>query len=201
MGISFLDVESFCKQLKPVTSSSYVTRNNEFHQDGLFSEIIFGNLGSLERKKNFSYINLNCKVVHPSAYKLLIQLDRKIEKLISTEDTFSLDKDSRLQIDEKGVTGISAFISMFPKIKFRGETKEREKIINVLEREYKRNNLFISKIPVIPPDFRPIFKDESGNPVIDSHNDYYVSVLRRSFTMRSAGSGPIYDLCRKLYQI
>jgi len=196
MGISFLDVESFCKQLKPVTSSSYVTRNNEFHQDGLFSEIIFGNLGSLERKKNFSYINLNCKVVHPSAYKLLIQLDRKIEKLISTEDTFSLDKDSRLQIDEKGVTGISAFISMFPKIKFRGETKEREKIINVLEREYKRNNLFISKIPVIPPDQRPIFQDEETKEwTVDTLNDFYVTIIRRAQSIKSAGkTGVLYDL-------
>jgi len=192
--LKFLDIEKFCKKLSPVTVADYYARTGEFHREGLFSEQIFGPVGSLDRKKTYSYINLNCKVVHPTALKLLVQLDRKVEKFLSTEESFVVTKTGLLEVSEDGVTGINNFIKLFPKIKFRGETKDRDRFIILLNNAYKEGTLFINKIPVIPPDFRPIFKDESGNPVIDSHNDYYVSVLRRSFTMRSAGSGPIYDL-------
>ena len=39
--IKFLDINSFCKGLKEVTSTSMITRNNDFDQNGLFSELIF----------------------------------------------------------------------------------------------------------------------------------------------------------------
>jgi DNA-directed RNA polymerase beta' subunit len=192
--LKFLDVDKFCKKLSPVSSSDYYTRTGDFHREGLFSEQIFGPVGSLDRRKTYSYINLNSKVIHPTALKLLTQLDRKIEKFISTEDTFIVTKDGRLEQSDEGVTGILNFIKLFPKIKFRGETKDRERFIIVLNTSFKAGTLFINKIPVIPPDHRPIFKDEHGNPVVDSLNDYYLTVLRRSFSMRSAGAGPLYDL-------
>ena len=130
--LKFLDVDKFCKKLSPVSSSDYYTRTGDFHREGLFSEQIFGPVGSLDRRKTYSYINLNSKVIHPTALKLLTQLDRKIEKFISTEDTFIVTKDGRLEQSDEGVTGILNFIKLFPKIKFRGETKDRERFIIVL---------------------------------------------------------------------
>ena len=193
--IRILDVNSFCKNLKPVTSSEYFTKTEEFHPDGLFSEIIFGTLGSVDRRQSFSYIDLKCKVVHPSVFKILTQLDRKIEKFISTEESFSLDSKGNLKVDNEGVTGINEFIKIFPDIKFRGETETRDKYIKLLKKAHSEKLLFVEKVPIIPPDFRPAFQDEEGTWTIDPLNDYYITILRRSFQVRSSsGHGPLFDL-------
>jgi hypothetical protein len=155
MGLRFLDLNDFTRKLDPVTSTQIFTRSDEFHPQGLFSEMIFGVQGSLDRKKKFSYINLNTNVIHPTAYKIFMRLDRKLEKMFSTELSFSLDKNKNLVPDENGSTGIEEFIKMFPDIKFRGETPDRIEFINVLQREYKKGTLFINRIPVIPPEQRP----------------------------------------------
>lgn len=193
--IKILDVNKFTKGLTPITSSEFYTKTGEFHEDGLFSEKIFGVEGSLDRQKVFSYINLNAKVIHPTAYRVIIRLDRRMEKFFSTEQTFSLDGVGNLIPDDNGVTGITKFTELFSKIKFRGETPVREKLIKVLTDSYKSNTIFVDKLPVIPPDVRPIFQDESGQWIIDELNNIYVSILRKSFQMKSAGKGgALYDL-------
>jgi DNA-directed RNA polymerase beta' subunit len=195
-SLSFLDLNKFVKGLKPVTTDRIRTRSEEFSPQGLFSELIFGVQGSLQRKKTFSFINLNIDVIHPSAYKILVQsLDRKLEKFFSAEKSFRLEKDGTLVEDENGVTGISEFIKIFPKIKFRGETPEREALIEVLQREYKRNTLFIDKVPVIPPEQRPINTDRDGRDVISKLDELYQSIIRRSQQIKAFGAkGTMYDL-------
>lgn len=195
MSLQFLDLDRFTKNLKPITSNQIFTKGDEFHTQGIFSELIFGVQGSLDRKKKFSYINLNCNVIHPTAYKIFIRIDRKLEKMFSTEQSFSLDKTGNLIQDDNGVTGIDAFIQLFPKIKFRGETPDRDSFIEVLQIAYKKGTLFINKIPVIPPEQRPIFKDEDGRWSKDQINDLYLTNLNKSIQIKSFGSkGTLYDL-------
>lgn len=195
MALEFLDLNTFTKKLDPVTSTQIFTRADEFHPQGLFSELIFGVQGSLNRKKTFSYISLNSNVIHPTAYKIFLRLDRKLEKMFSTELSFSLDKSGNLIQDESGVTGIEEFIKLFPKIKFRGETPDRDSFIDVLTKSYKRGTLFINKVPIIPPEQRPIFKDESGRYSSDKINDLYLSNLNKAIQIKSFGKkGTMYDL-------
>jgi len=193
--IKVLDVNDFTKGLTPVTTTEMKTRSGEFNENGLFSEDIFGAEGSLDRVKRFSFINLFSKVIHPTLYRHLIRLERKLEAWFSTESSFKIDDDGNIIEDENGVTGISTFIDLFPKIKFRGGSKQREDFIKGLEHYYKNNTLFIDKIPVLPPDVRPIFEDESGQITFDELNTVYIDILRKSFQMKSAGSsGPFFDL-------
>lgn len=193
--INFLDTKSFVRGLKPITSTELVTKTGEFHTEGLFSEIIFGPVESPERRKTFSYIDLHSTVIHPSAYKLLIQLDRKIEKFISSQDNFIVNAEGRLEINEDGVTGITEFIKLFPKIKFRGGTSKRDKFIEKIDKSYKSGLLFLSIVPVIPTDQRPAYFDENGQFVLDVLNEYYLTILRKSFHIKaSAKTGPLYDL-------
>ena len=194
--ISLLDVNSFTRNLKEITNMSYLTATGEYLADGLFSESIFGPEGSNDRKTTFAYISLGTKILHPSAYKFIMQLDRRIEKFLSTEILFSLDQNGTLIIDEKnGVTGINEFVKIFPSIKFRGDTPTRNKMISILKKFYNDNVLFIDKIPVIPPEFRPLFKDEVGNISVDNLNDYYITIMRRSSQVqRASGAGPLFDL-------
>jgi DNA-directed RNA polymerase subunit beta' len=195
MALKFLDLNNFTKKLEPITSAQIRTRTDEFHPDGLFSERIFGVLNSLSRKQTFSYIDLNTYVIHPTAYKVLIRLDRRLEKMFSTEETFNLDENGNLIQSDNGITGIFEFIKIFPKLKIRGESEDRDKFITVLNESYKDNTLFINRVPVIPPEQRPIFKDESGRDVLDQINELYLSILKRASNLKSfAAKGTMYDL-------
>ena len=193
--LRLLNPSNFSQNLKPVTSMITTTKTGHFHEKGLFSEDIFGPDGSKDRRILFSFIELHGFAIHPSVYRVLLQLDRKIEKFISTEESFVLDKDGRLEIAETGgVTGIKEFIKLFPSIKWRGETELRDKLKKFIARETKANTVFINKIPVIPPELRPAVQGEDGNWMIDALNDVYISVMRRASQLRSSGSGPLYDL-------
>jgi len=193
--INFLDVKNYKKGLKPITTTEMFSKPGEFHPDGLFSEVIFGPEESPERKKTFSFIELNATVIHPSAYMLLAQLDRKIELFVSAQETFSVDSKGTLQKDPDGVTGISSFKKLLPKIKFRGGTDTRDKFVKKIKESYKDDTLFIDVIPIIPPTQRDAYQDEKGMWVIDPLNDYYITIIRRAYQVKSAAkSGALFDL-------
>jgi len=195
MPLKFLDMNRFITGLTQVTSTLIHTRTEEFHPDGIFSERIFGVKNSLARKKTFSYINLGCYCIHPTAFKIFLRLDRKLEKMFSTEDTFRLEKDGTLVQDDNGVTGINEFIKIFPNLVLRGQSEDRDKFINVLKEAYKNNTLFLQYIPIIPPEQRPIYKDETGRYSQDKINDFYLEILRKSISIKSfSNEGTMYDL-------
>jgi hypothetical protein len=195
MLFKFLDVDFYCKKLTPITSTSVVLSNGKFHDDGVFSEKIFGRENSIERRTTFSYIDLNSLVINPIGLDLITRLDRNVTKYISGELLFSVDDGGMLVKDDSGVAGISEFIKNFDKIKFRGGTPERDDIIRVLKKSYNNKILFIDKVPVIPADMRPAFRDPETNELeMDPINDYYLTILKRSIAIKTSGtSGPFYD--------
>ncbi len=195
MLIKLMDVNNFCKNLKPIVSSITITRSDEFHEGGIFSEVIFGPLGSSSRTNTYSYIELNCKVIHPTAFVILKQLDRKIIDFLSIEKTFILDENGILQEDKKGENGINNFIKIFNKINFREYSTERKKLADVIKGSFKQGTLFVDKIPVIPPDFRPIYKDNDGRWVQDKMNNFYISLIIRSTSIRPIDvKSPFFDI-------
>jgi DNA-directed RNA polymerase beta' subunit len=200
--MKLLNVESFTRGLTPVTSTELKTRSGEPHPEGLFSEKIFGVEGSLDRSKRYSYINLNSKIVHPAAYKLLKRIDSRIEKFLNTEESYSVDSEGKMIADDNGVSGISEFIEIFPKIKLRGGTAARDKINKVITDSYKTGTLFIDKLPVVPPDFRPMYTDEGGNLIVDELNTYYQKIIRKAAQVKSVGSGgALFNLLNFYLQI
>ena len=193
--IDLLDLNKFKKGLKPVTSAEMFSKPGEFHPDGLFSETIFGPEESVERKKTFSFIKLNANVIHPTAYGVLVKLDMKIQEFLSSQETFSVDNRGTLVRDPNGVTGISEFIKMYPKIKFRGGTTDRERFIKKMDIAYKAGTLIVDIVPVIPPEQRPAYQDQKGMWIIDPLNDYYTVIMRKASQMKGASkAGPLFDL-------
>jgi len=204
MKLNLLNVDNFTRGLKPVTTTELTTKTGEFHPDGLYSENIFGVEGSLERSRTFSFIELNTYVIHPATYLLLTRLEqKKLTAFFSTEENFIITDAGELKQDEDGISGIKAFIENFSKIKFRGGTPERERFIQLLQKAYKDKTLFINKLPIIPPDFRPMYQDEDGNWMIDQlTTDYYIPIMRRASQVKSVGEGStLYNLLNYHLQI
>ena len=193
MKLKLMNMENFARGLSPVTSVESRIRTGELNPEGLFSEKIFGIEGSINRTKTFSYIDLNSYVIHPSIFIILKRLDQRLISLFSTEEYFSIDSKGQLNIDEDGFTGIPEFIKNFSKIKFKGGTPARESLINVVKQSYKDKTIFLNKLPVIPPEFRPEYEDERGRIITDDINPIYVGVMKRASQLKSIGSGPVFD--------
>ena len=71
--------------MKPVISHEYTIGKGEMlHPDGLFSEPIFGLKDTPDRKKNYSFIELGCVVLHPALYNILKRLNRKLVEAIES---------------------------------------------------------------------------------------------------------------------
>lgn len=192
--MKLLDTNEFIKDKKPVTSTQYLLKSGEYDPDGLFSEEIFGAVGSGERRKTFSFIYLHCDVLHPEMFRILKQLDRRIEYFISTEKNYKVDENGALiEDEEEGTSGINAFKDIFPKISFRGGG-DRDKLIKVVRDAYNNNKMFINALPVIPPEIRPMHQGDNGEWIIDELNDMYVSLMRKSFQVRDVGGGVLFDL-------
>lgn len=194
--IKVLDVNKFVKGLRAVTSTELKTRTGEFNPDGLLSEEIFGVEGSIDRSKKMSFIDLNTQIIHPTLYRHIIKLERKLEKMFSTESSIRINPDGSIVEDDNGITGISAFIDNFTKIKFRDlNSGPRKELIKNLQQTYKQGILFIDKLPVIPPDVRPVYEAEDGKLQVDELNNIYINILRKSFQIKSAGTkGQFFDL-------
>lgn len=193
MKLKLKNMEAFAVGLTPVTSVESKTRTGEWNPEGLFSEKIFGIEGSIQRAKKYSYIDLETDIIHPAIFSILKRLDQKLISLFSTSEYFRIDSQGNLVQDDNGFTGIPAFMENFKKIKFKGGTSSREKLIDVINDSYKNKTIFLRKLPVIPPDFRPEYEDERGRTITDEINTIYVSIIKKASQLRSIGSGPVYD--------
>ena len=197
--IKILDLKKFTKKLTPVTSPdifSGSSSSGDFHPEGIYSEIIFGPLESKQRMTAFSYINLNAKIIHPVMLNNLLRLDRKINNYISTISYFDItDKGELIEVSD-GMTGLSNFIKNFKKIKLRGGTPDRNRLIDLINKVYSDGNLFINVIPVIPPFYREIYQDHDNQWIIDELNEIYCSIIRKSLSVKSQNenSGVLGDL-------
>lgn len=192
--MKILDLKEFTQDKTPVTSTQFILKSGEFDPEGLFSEEIFGAVGSNDRRNTFSFIYLYCEVLHPEMFRILKQLDRRIINLISTENNYIVDENGKLiEDEEEGKSGIRNFKEMFPKIAFRGGG-ERDKLIKTVRDTYNNNKMFIDRLPVIPPDVRPMHQGDDGEWIIDELNDVYVSLMRKSFQVRDVGGGVLFDL-------
>lgn len=186
MKIKVLNVNKYVKEnhLIPVTSSKKIDINNTLHKDGLFSEQIFGRIGSKERMTKMSYINLNCKCIQPY---LCIALERSsadfsntiLGKLRWKIDGGKLSKSDNLE-DPSGLSFIYENWEIFIKeiLKSNG-SKSREQTLDLIKK-YKKDDLFTDKWLVIPAGFRDINTidiEKSGKSDYDQINDFYSAII------------------------
>ena len=156
-------------KLNPVTSFEYTigTKSNEFHPEGLFSEIIFGNKETRERRETYAYIDLNCKILHPALYKPLYRLNSKILKVLELKETYNITKNGLLENSQDGeINGVTSVIQNFEKLISKDEPDGiRADIKNMLLFQYKHNLAFIDKCLVIPALLRKHPPSAQGGPI------------------------------------
>ena len=218
--ITILNIDKFIKENKlmgPVTSSQLFTntKNYEFHPLGLISEDLFGLDGTRDRTVSFSWIDLNCRVIHPVLYDLLTKrIEKKISDALTGEHSFDLDPVEGLVLnkDNKGkIRGFRSLYEHIQELRFRdsGEGEERSKLINVLYKNIDQGTFFMDRLLVISPNFREVTVDlEKNEIVVHDLTRLYQRIIILSSQMKSV-SGLLYDtltfrmqrLVRELYEL
>jgi len=164
-----MDVEHFVqrKKIQPITSSKYYEGSGRTTLDkkGLFSEEIFGRVGSRDRKKTYGYIDLKLDFIHPEAYRILTSINTDLTKLILGKEKYILDNNNKLVIDEEhGSSGVFYFIQIIDNIDWDNIKTEKPKHVKFIKTN--RNNILINKLIVLPAGFRDIQITKTGKQFI-----------------------------------
>lgn len=202
-NIQIMDVDDFIQRhsLLPVTSTAiFETGTKRFHPDGLYSEAIFGQVGSRDRLVRKGYIDLHTDIVTPHLYKQLISLRSYYKDIISGKAYAKFDPEIKDLIlvdpDEPGAdTGFQFFVKSLPKISFaRTDSVKRTDKIDLLEKY--RDRLIIDKLIVLPAGIRDVkITDDYISP--EEINKFYVAILQLASGLPSNKSDePLYDTIR-----
>ena len=189
MQLKLLDIDKFIKQNRCLqvksTSTLMYGRSGNIDPDGLFSEEIFGRIGSMERRRKFGYINLKTKIIHPEVYNFINGLSSDIYKILLGKNKYKITKEGTFEEDpENGFTGIYEFIKNFDKLDLDKFAKSDGK--NLLLIKFLKENkklIFIDKILVIPAGNRDIqLNKQSGTTNIQyaEISNFYSNLLKQT---------------------
>lgn len=144
---------------KEVKSSRLETKNERFDPDGLFSEEIFGRLGSPQRRTLFGFINLKTKIIHPEAWNIVLSLNSVIGKIVTGKKKYLIDSATGDLVEDEdeygfGWTGVSGLIEHWDELNIDVLGKQKPEIVKFLKKY--RDVIFTDKYLVLPAGLRDI---------------------------------------------
>lgn len=206
VNVAILDVPNFIRERRalPVTSTlTLEPSTNLFHAEGLYSETIFGPVGSPDRELLFGYIDLNTHIFNPKIFKLIIQLGGLYKDIMSGQAYAVFDPITKnfervvgdpMEV-EGADTGYSFFCRHFNELSFATtESSKRDERIEVIE-QYRDRALF-SQYLVEPAGLRDIANDSSGRLVQDDVNGLYKSLILYARSIPKGSQSTLYDPVR-----
>lgn len=171
------------RTMRPVTSFSVFDTDGEIDPKGLFSEELFGELGSEYRPKNFAYMDLRTLVIHPFIYERLCR-SRKIYKEIAACRQYAVWDDATADFlpstAELGSTGLQFLIDHLTKLtKKDPETLSagRKSLYALID---KYEDVTLRYALVMPAGIRDV-EVKDGRTEYDEVNDLYLR-LQSSFS-------------------
>ena len=189
-----------------VTSTSIKdSTTGRFHEEGLFSEEIFGELASPNRLSRKGYIDLRCEIFHPRVFKIIVSLKRVYKEIMRGGTYAHFDEklgDFRIahEDDDDAETGMLFFMEHFPKIKFKetGAIKRDTKI-----KVFKKypNQLAMDKYLVLPAGIRD-YEEGARGASTEEINKLYASMINYSRALPVGGSdNPMFNMVRYSLQL
>lgn len=184
----------------------YDGQTTNFHEDGLYSLLTFGDSQSGLRDQRFSYINLNTEIFHPFIFRQILRIKGFYRDIISGKKHAIWNdkiKDFEPSNEVEGETGYGFFYKHYAQLKFvPTDSSERKLRIDMLEKFKARS--FIKRHLVLPAGLRDIEINDAGRPVEDPVNEIYRKIIAFSRSLEGAGAhlnNPIYDRARYNLQL
>jgi len=161
-NLKILDIEKFVKEnnLKEVSSPEIYLFNTEtFDPKGVYSEEIFGKIGSEKRMKTFAYIDLKDLFIHPEAFDILKKIVPNLQKVIYGAQKIKFDENKGIFIqseDNEGKWGVKFIYETLKSDKFNWD-HYRKKCGKEADFVYENLDLiFVKKWLVLPAGIRDI---------------------------------------------
>lgn len=187
--------------MQPVTvADTFEGQTSNLNDDGLYSTSIFGRVGTDERDKTTSYIDVTLPIFNPTYFKALIQLKALYGEIIRGRAYATWDEAEKDFIKSnilEGDTGYAFFMSHFHELDPKqNESFKRKQKIDLVE-QFKDKALS-NKVIVIPAGIRDV---EIREGVVSENeiNDLYRKLIFRSksLNVRNVDLGdPVYDNIR-----
>lgn len=162
--------------LLPVTNLAiFESTTDAFNKNGLFSNVIFGNIGSDTRMLRPAYIDLKLKIFHPLVFITIERLGKKYKEILAGRLYARFDKVEKdfVPDPENGNTGFHFFCQHLDEIVYKTtESNKRDYKISLVEKYGRSSGLFKTFL-VIPAGLRDYTVDDKGVPSEDEINDFY----------------------------
>jgi len=197
--IELLDMKNIVKKLPEVQALEYTvgSRSTQFHPQGLFSEVIFGPKDSKERKEQYAFIDLHCKILHPALMKCVARMNNKVVSVLLRKAQYNFDDKNNLVevMDDGELNGVTSVIENFKKIinSRTEESKVRIDMQKMLNYYYDKDMVFIDKCLVIPAFWRDAQYDGVGNNAglrIPPINEFYQKIIKLSIQISALSMEP-----------
>lgn len=167
--------KEYTKYMGEVTSNKLFD-NTVIKKEGLYSEDIFGPVGSEARMRKFGFINLYKEIVHPLVWINFISLSNTYKKIVEGKHYVILKNGEYRDSDEEnGDTGYNYFLSTFKQLKLvENDSPERSEKIKFIN---SHPTPTMDKLLVYPAGLRDFNIDRHGN--IKEHEmvEYYNKVI------------------------
>lgn len=210
-NITILDVDKFIieQRIQPVTSLLiYEPSNPKFHPDGLFSEEIFGNVGSEDRLTTYGYIELNTTILAPILYRTVSKLSNLYTDIMAgnayatfNQITRDFERVSGDPEDIEGAdTGYSFFMHHFFELSFKRTNSEQRETRLALIDAYRKIGLY-NRYLVEPAGLRDLSNDDHGRMIQDDINKLYMTLLSYTSAIPPGSKSPLYDSVRYSIQL
>lgn len=194
--------QSDVRYLRPVkVMEIYDNSGVNFHEDGLYSVSTFGRVGSKDRDRKFSFIDLKMPIFHPEVFENIRQLKALYAEILAgvryaVFDEVSNDFVPATQLE--GRTGYSFFLEYWDRLVFKDSPSDLRKLRIAFIDKYKGKAL-MDKYLVMPAGLRDIDIDESGQTREDDINGLYRRLLSAANTIASVRGDhdvSVYDVPR-----
>lgn len=168
------------KTIRPVTVLDiFDGPGGNFHENGLFSTLTFGRIGSPERDSRFGYIDLKLPILHPVVYTRLVKLKNLYGDILAGRAyaTFNPElEDFEKSTELDGETGYAFFVAHWAKLKPK-KTGSAVRDLRVALIEKYKDRSYLDKLLVLPAGLRDAEIDASGRTSMDEVNELYQKVL------------------------
>lgn len=175
--------------IRPVTSLDiYVGATKQLHPDGLYSNEIFGMIGTVVRETRISYIDLKVPVIHPIIYESIVKSSDFYRGILTNKEfatwnptTKCFDKSDIVD----GETGYNFFTKHINELEIgsTGSTS-RSQLIKLLSKN--KGKYLTDKLVVIPAALRDVAVDATGRTTSDEINEIYYRLISIANTINKA---------------
>lgn len=198
MFLQLLNIERFINENKLLEVKSYRIPFKSYDEDGLWSEVIFGPIGSKTRSERFGYIDLKNTFIHPIVFNMLETVSDETSRIIKEKGRFIVENKKYVE-DINGESGIDFLIRTLPEIKLATFCHSHKKE-NAIYIDSNLKHILINKFLVTPAANRDVnIFSGSGKLEVEEINNLYSKLL--IFIQQLTGIPEIDGIINKKIQL